>query len=436
MLPQWIIEKKRDGIELSNEEITHFVNGFTNGTIPEYQMSALAMAIYFKGMTPRETATLTNAMAHTGDLISFDGWHLPTADKHSTGGIGDKLSLIIAPLAAAAGLAVPKMSGRGLGHTGGTLDKLESIPGYSTSLSIDEFKRIVADVGCSLTGQTAKLVPADRKLYALRDVTGTVPSIPLITASIMSKKIADGASIMVFDVKCGNAAFMRTKADAQELARSMISVARQLNRRAAALITTMDQPLGRAVGNSLEVIEALEVLRGKGSPDVRQLSLELTALMTTLSGITPNTTTALQSLATLLDNGEALDRFYRMVTAHGGNTTALDNHSLLPQPGAIIEVPAPETGYIDSVNALAIGRLTLQLGGGRRIATDTIDLAAGVDHLVKQGESVQAGAPLMRLHTKDHSTAQALIPDAISAVKIVPHPPTPSTLILDQITTE
>ena len=252
MIPQWVIEKKRDGGALDEAEIRAFVRGFTDGTIPDYQMSALAMAVFFRGMTAEETAVLTDAMMRSGDLVSFEGWPRPTADKHSTGGIGDKLSLMIGPLAASAGLAVPMISGRGLGITGGTLDKLESIPGYDTRLSVEAFKRVVAEVGCSIIGQTDRLAPADKRLYALRDVTGTVPSIPLITASIMSKKLAEGAETLVFDVKCGRAAFMRTPADALALAQSLIRVGQALGRKTGALITDMDQPLGRTAGNAVE----------------------------------------------------------------------------------------------------------------------------------------------------------------------------------------
>ena len=256
MVPQWVIEKKRDGGILDEREIKDFINGFTDGLIPEYQMAALAMAIFFKGMTPEETSALTDAMMRSGELVSFENWSRPTADKHSTGGIGDKISLMLAPLAASAGLAVPMISGRGLGITGGTLDKLESIPGYNTRLSIEKFKEVIDKVGCSIIGQTDSLAPADKKLYALRDVTGTVPSIPLITASIMSKKLAEGAESLVFDVKCGAAAFMQTRENAQALADSLTRVGRHLGRRTDSLITDMDQPLGRTIGNAVEVAEA------------------------------------------------------------------------------------------------------------------------------------------------------------------------------------
>ncbi|MCL1920821.1 MAG: thymidine phosphorylase [Kiritimatiellaeota bacterium] len=419
-MPQWIIEKKRDGGALSEAEIRAFVDGFTDGSIPDYQMAALAMAIFFKGMTGEETATLTDAMMRSGDLVSFDGWPRPTADKHSTGGIGDKLSLMIAPLAAAAGLAVPMISGRGLGITGGTLDKLDSIPGYDTRLPIGRFKQIIADVGCSIIGQTDRLAPADKKLYALRDVTGTVPSIPLITASIMSKKLAEGAETLVFDVKCGRAAFMRTREDAQALADSLTRVGRALGRKTAAIITDMDRPLGRAIGNALEVAEAVETLRGEGPDDTRTLTLELTAHMTVLGGIHPDLETARTALATLLDDGRALDVFRRMVAAHGGDTRVIDDPSRLPQAQAIVEVNAASEGHVTDVDALAIGRIVLQLGGGRTKTDDAIDYAAGIDRLVQVGEHVQAGQPLMRLHARDASLTERFIPDALAAVTLVP----------------
>ena len=324
MIPQWVIEKKRDGGTLDEAEIRAFIAGFTDGAIPDYQMAALAMAIYFRGMTSEEMAILTDAMMRSGDLVTFEAWPRPTADKHSTGGIGDKLSLMIAPLAASAGLAVPMISGRGLGITGGTLDKLETIPGYNTHLSVEAFKRVVARVGCSIIGQTDRLAPADKKLYALRDVTGTVPSIPLITASIMSKKLAEGADTLVFDVKCGRAAFMQTPDSARLLAQSLIRVGRTLNRKTGALITDMDQPLGRTAGNAVEVIEAIETLKGGGPSDTRHLTIGLTAQMTVLGGIHSNAETARSELARRLDDGRALEVFRQMVTAHGGDERIID----------------------------------------------------------------------------------------------------------------
>jgi pyrimidine-nucleoside phosphorylase len=418
MVPQWIIEKKRDGGVLTDAEIRAFIDGYTAGTIPDYQMSALAMAIYFRGMSPDETASLTDAMMRSGDLVSFKGWPRPTADKHSTGGVGDKISLMLAPLAASAGLAVPMISGRGLGITGGTLDKLESIPGYNTRLSVGEFKKVVAEVGCSIIGQTARLAPADKKLYALRDVTGTVPSIPLITASIMSKKLAEGADTLVFDVKCGRAAFMQTRRDAEALAESLARVGRALGRRTGALITPMDEPLGRACGNAVEVAEAVETLKGRGPSDTRELTLSLAEKMVALAnGRSPASLRA--ELAARLDDGRALEVFRRMVVAQGGDPAFIDDPRRLPQPGAVAEVSAPAAGTVEDVDASAIGRIVLQLGGGRQVVTDIVDPAAGVDRLVKKGERVEKGQPLMRLLAKDEATIAPLLPAALSAVRLV-----------------
>jgi pyrimidine-nucleoside phosphorylase len=433
MVPQWVIEKKRDGGSLDEAEIRAFVAGFTSGAIPDYQMAALAMAIYFRGMTPEETAVLTDAMMRSGDLVIFAAGPRPTADKHSTGGIGDKLSLMVAPLAASAGLAVPMISGRGLGITGGTLDKLESIPGYNTRLSVEAFKRVIAEVGCSIIGQTDRLAPADKKLYALRDVTGTVPSIPLITASIMSKKLAEGAETLVLDVKCGQAAFMRTVDDARALAQSLIHVGCALNRKMGALITDMDQPLGRTAGNAVEVIEAIETLKGGGPADTRLLTLELTARMTVLSGVHADLETARCDLSRRLDDGRALDVFRRMVAAQNGDVRVIDDERVFPQPGSIVEVTAPQAGTVAFVDAQQIGRIVLQLGGGRKAVTDMIDPAAGVDRLVQAGERVEKGQPLMRLRAKDKALAEPLVEAATNAVRLTQGLATERKLILETV---
>ncbi len=434
MVPQWLIEKKRDGNALNDEEIRAFIAGYTDGSIPDYQMAAMAMAIFFQGMTAEETAVMTDAMMRSGDLVTFDGWPRPTADKHSTGGIGDKLSLMIAPLAAAAGLAVPMISGRGLGITGGTLDKLESIPGYDTRLSIDEFKRVIDVAGCSIIGQTGSLAPADKKLYALRDVTGTVPSIPLITASIMSKKLAEGAETLVFDVKCGRAAFMKTRADAEALAESLIRVGRSLGRKTGAIITNMDQPLGRTAGNALEVIEAIETLKGSGPDDTRLLTIELTVLMTVLADIYPDADVARRELSSLLDSGAALTCFKLMVEEQKGDSGVINDYGRFAQPGAVIEIAAQKTGYVQSVDAETVGRIVLQLGGGRRKTDDVIDLASGIDRLVQQGEQVNKGDPLMRLHAASCELAESMQESACSAVTLDNTPPPERELILHNYT--
>lgn len=433
MVPQWLIEKKRDGGTLNEAEIRAFLDGFTRGTIPDYQMSALAMAIFFRGMTFEETAVFTDAMMRSGDLISFADWPRPTADKHSTGGIGDKISLVLGPLAASAGLAVPMIAGRGLGITGGTIDKLESIPGYDTRLSLDVFKRVVDKVGCSIIGQTDRLAPADKKLYALRDVTGTVPSVPLITASIMSKKLAEGAETLVFDVKCGRAAFMRTLDDARVLARSLIRVGRTLGRKMGALITDMEQPTGRAVGNAVEVTEAVETLQGGGPADTRLLAIELTALMCERAGLMTDRETARRELAACLDDGRAFDIFRRMVEAQGGDVRVLDDPRRLPQPGFVREVPAPSAGTVAFVDAERIGRAVLQLGGGRITTSDEVDSSVGIDRLVQAGEQVERGQPLMRLLAKDAASADALLGTVTEAVTLTDDKISARRLILEEI---
>jgi len=434
MVPQWVIEKKRDGGTLDEAEIRAFIEGFAGGAIPDYQMAAMAMAIYFRGMTPEETAVLTDAMMRSGERVTFEGWPRPTADKHSTGGIGDKLSLILAPLAASAGLAVPMIAGRGLGITGGTIDKLEAIPGYNTQLSIGAFKRVVAEVGCSIIGQTDRLAPADKKFYALRDVTGTVPSIPLITASIMAKKLAEGAETLVLDVKCGQAAFMRTLDDARALAQSLIRVGRSLDRKMGAVITDMDQPVGRTAGNAVEVIEAVETLKGGGPADTRLLTLELTARMAVLSGVYGDLETARGELSRRLDDGRALEVFRRMVAAHGGDVRVIDDARVFPQPGATVEVFAPKSGTVAFVDAQKIGRIVLQLGGGRTSTADVIDPAAGVDRLVQAGERVEKGQPLMRLLAKDAALAEPFAAVAAEAVRMTEGPAPERKLILEEPT--
>lgn len=409
MIPQWIIEKKRDGKALDDTEIRAFIDAFSNGALPDYQMAAMAMAIYFQGMSTEETASLTDAMMKSGDVLSWDSCPLPTADKHSTGGIGDKISLMLAPLVATQGIAVPMISGRGLGITGGTLDKLESIPGYNTRLDTATFQRITAEVGCSIIGQTARLAPADKKLYALRDVTGTVPSIPLITASIMSKKLAEGAETLVFDVKYGRAAFMRSKEDAERLRDSLVSTGLRMGRKCSALLTPMNAPHGRTAGNAVEVAEAVETLRNEGPKDTRALTLALAKEMVALAKPTLSQEEIVSSLERALADGSALDRFKRMVEAQGGDPSFIDDPTKLPQPKAVIEVQAPQDGIIADVNAEIIGRIVLELGGGRRAVTDEIDYAAGIDKLVQPGEKVSKGDVIMRLLASNEEKAKPLI---------------------------
>jgi pyrimidine-nucleoside phosphorylase len=435
VIAQWLIEKKRDGGALTPDEIRAVVQAYTDGTLPEYQMAALAMAIYFRGMTTTETATLTDAMLRSGELLDFSDAPCPTVDKHSTGGIGDKISLILAPLAASAGLAVPMIAGRGLGITGGTLDKLEAIPGFRIHLPVAEFQRIVRTVGCAIIGQTEQLAPADRKLYALRDVTATVPSIPLITASILSKKLAEGTAALVFDVKFGRGAFLRTPEEARLLACSLLDTSRSMGRRVAALLTNMEQPLGRTAGNAVEVQEALDVLHGGGPDDVRDLTLLLAAHMTLLAGIHTDKVQALQDLGRRLDDGRAWDVFRKMVAAQGGDLRAIDEPSAhLPHAAVVREVPAPQTGYVQFVDAEKIGRLVLQLGAGRTRTEDKIDITAGVDALVRAGDLVAQGQPLMRLHAAAPDRVASLLTSATDAITLGATPPPPVPLVLETLT--
>lgn len=416
MVPQWTIEKKRDGGTLDGAEIREFIKLYTSGEIPDYQMSALAMAIYFRGMDVEETAALTDAMLHSGDMLSWSDCPVPTADKHSTGGIGDKISLMLAPLVATQGVAVPMISGRGLGITGGTLDKLDSIPGYKSILPIDDFKRIVCGVGCSIIGQTARLAPADGKLYALRDVTGTVPSIPLITASIMSKKLAEGAETLVFDVKFGKAAFMRNREDAEKLRDSLVATGLRMGRKCDAILTPMDEPHGRTAGNAVEVAEAVETLKGGGPADTRALTLALAEKMVALSRPGLAGDGLMSALERALDDGSALAKFAAMVEAQGGDPRFIDDPLLLPQPGAQIDVRADRAGTVAAVDAAEIGRIVLELGGGRRAVTDKIDPAAGVCNLVQRGETVANGDRIMTLCAATEAKASAFADAARAAV--------------------
>jgi len=397
MIAKLTIERKRDGGEIPVDELREFVAAYTRGEVPDYQMSAFAMAVLLKGMTDAETAALTDAMEHSGETVDWSDCPLPTADKHSTGGVGDKLSLVIQPLAAACGLAVPSLTGRGLGHTGGTADKLESIPGYNASLSLSEFKKVVKDVGVSMTVQTAEIAPADKKLYALRDVTGTVPSIPLITASILSKKLAEGAGTLVFDVKCGRGAFMKTRAAADDLAAHLVAGAKAAGRKAAVIVTSMDEPIGRAVGNALEVKEALEVLAGASdSPrDVVDASVMFAAKMVELAlGVSADESLAM--CRARLADGSALRRFEAMVAAQGGDLAAFRAFDF--DAALVAEVRAAKSGRVLSVDALGIAEAALRLGAGRAAVGDIIDPMAGVVLVKRSGDSVEKGDVLCRLY--------------------------------------
>ena len=433
MVPQWIIEKKRDGAGLTEEEIRSFVAGYDAGKIPDYQMAALAMAIYFKGMTFEEIATLTDAMMRSGRVLDLSALPVPTADKHSTGGIGDKVSLVLAPLVACCNVAVPMISGRGLGITGGTLDKLESIPGYRTDLSVDEFMGVLDACGCSIIGQTPELAPVDRKLYALRDVTGTVPSIPLITASIMSKKLAEGARTLVLDVKWGSGAFMQTLAQARELASTMVGVGSRMGRSMSALLTDMNQPLGTTAGNAVEVAESVAALRGCGSSDLTGITVELGAHMVTLAGKAVSLEAARDALRGHIDSGAAFERFRDMVRLHGGTVDAIDDTGRLPRAAHREAVTAPRPGYVAEVNAMGIGRACLVLGAGRKQVTDAVDPAAGITDLAKIGDTVTEGQPLATLHANDGRLLADALELARAAFRVEDAAPEPVPLITDVV---
>jgi len=418
MIAKLTIERKRDGKEIPSAELREFVAAYTRGEVPDYQMSAFAMAVLLKGMTDAETAALTDAMEHSGETVDWSDCPLPTADKHSTGGVGDKLSFVVQPLAAACGLAVPSLTGRGLGHTGGTADKLESIPGYNASLSLADFKKVVKDVGVSMTVQTAEIAPADKKLYALRDVTGTVPSIPLITASILSKKLAEGAGTLVFDVKCGRGAFMKTRPEAEDLAAHLVAGAKAAGRKAAAMVTPMDEPTGRAVGNALEVKEALEVLAGApDSPrDVVETSLALAAKMVELArGVTAED--AMAECRARLADGSALRRFEAMVAAQGGDLAAFRAFDF--EAAFAADVRAAKAGRVSSVDALGIAEAALRLGAGRGAVGDEIDPMAGVVLVKRAGDEVKKGDVLCRLYGKREKCGPEVVSCAGAAYGIV-----------------
>ena len=432
MIVKLLLDRKREGKELAPEEIRELVAAYTRGDVPDYQMAAFAMATCCRGMTDAETLALTESMRDSGTCLEWGGFP-PSADKHSTGGVGDKLSLIIQPLAAACGLAVPSLTGRGLGLTGGTADKMESIPGYVAGLSLADYRKVVADCGCSLTVQTGEIAPADKKLYALRDVTGTVPSIPLIVASILSKKLAEGAETLVFDVKCGTGAFMKAREDAVALAHALVTDAKGAGRKACALVTSMDEPLGFAVGNANEVREAIDVLQGRCSArDVIDLSVELAAWMVSLAkGIPLDDAVAL--CWENLENGEAYRRFARMVELHGGDLEAFQK--VLGTPTKRLEVTAVSTGFVQSIDANGVAQAAFELGAGRGKSSDAIDNLAGVDLCVKRGDRVEPGMVLAHVATTTHPERLVPAADLVrTAVIIGEEPPEPRELILEEIT--
>jgi pyrimidine-nucleoside phosphorylase len=403
-----LIQKKRDGFALSKDEIEFIVFGYTQGTIPDYQMSALLMAIFLKGMDDDETSNLTMAMVRSGETIDLSPIHGIKVDKHSTGGVGDKTSLIVAPLVAASGVPVAKMSGRGLGHTGGTIDKLESIPGFRIELTKEQFIRNVNDIKLALVGQSGNLAPADKKMYALRDVTATVNSIPLIASSIMSKKIAAGADAIVLDVKVGAGAFMKDLEHARELAETMVRIGKSLGRRTIAVISDMDQPLGREIGNANEVREALDVLQGGGPDDLRSVCLTLAAHMTVLGGVYPDYDAAQKGLQSTLASGAAIEAFAHFVAAQGGDPALIREPERLPRAAREVAVTADAPGYVEFIDAEKIGLAAMLLGAGRKTKEDAIDYAVGVTLSKKVGDHVEAGEPLAVLHVNEAGEAESI----------------------------
>ncbi len=428
-----IIRKKRDGQALDRAEIDTFVDAATRGAWPEYQVSALLMAIVLRGMSAEETAWLTGAMVHSG--VKLDLSDIPGAkvDKHSTGGVGDKTSLILAPLAAACGVVVPMMSGRGLGHTGGTLDKLESIPGFRVGLSLEEFRTALRKVGCGLIGQTAEIAPADKKLYALRDVTATVESIALISASIMSKKIAEGISALVMDVKCGRGAFMKNRDDARRLAESLVAIGNANGVRTEALITAMDTPLGRAVGNALEVIECFETLRGRGPKDLETLSVTLAARMLQLGGTAASAEEAEAKVRAALSSGRGLEKLRDIIAQQGGDPRVIDDYARLPAAPQRAVFSADRSGYITSLDAELIGRATMVLGAGRNRVEDAVDHAVGALVMAKRGDAIRAGQPIVELHYRAAGQLETALQLVRSACTIEDQPPAPQPIILETV---
>ena len=428
-----VIMKKRDGGPLSREEIRFFVDGVTSGTLPDYQASALLMAVLLRGMSAEETASLTDAMVHSGVRVDLGDIPGVKVDKHSTGGVGDKTSLILAPLAASCGVPVPMISGRGLGHTGGTLDKLEAIPGFRVNLSLEEMKAALARVGCAMIGQTAQIAPADKKLYALRDVTGTVESIPLISASIMSKKIAEGIDALVLDVKTGCGAFMKTEADSRKLAESLVSIGNASGVKTEAVITAMEAPLGNAVGNALEVIECVEVLKGGGPSDLIEVSVELTARMLVLGKVARNRADADRQARLAIASGAGLERFRQIIDMQGGDPRIVDDYTRLPQAGERHVVVAERGGYVNRVDAELVGRASVALGAGRDRVEDPVDPAVGIVVRAKPGDEVRAGDPILEMHYRKRAKLEAALALASRAVTIRDQRPPAGRLIVAEV---
>ena len=431
--PVELIIAKRDGGTHAPAEIRAFIDAFVRGEVADYQMSAWLMATFLRGLDDVETVALTEAMLHSGDVLRLPSVELGKVDKHSTGGVGDKISICLAPLVAACGVAVPMISGRGLGHTGGTLDKLEAIPGYSVNIDAKKFERIVREVGVSMIGQTARLAPADKRIYALRDVTGTVECIPLIVASILSKKLAEGIDGLVLDVKVGRGAFMKDLASARALAKALVRVGTRAGKRVVALLTDMSVPIGTTIGNALETREAIEVLNDVGPPDTRELTLALGVEMLLLGGAAKRPAEARKRLERALADGSGLDVLARMVKAQGGDPRVVEDPSRLPRARHQVEVPAAADGFVTATDALELGLTAVALGAGRTRADQQVDPAVGIELCAKPGPRVEKGQPLVRLHLSSKKNAAALAARAAAAFSVGKRPPASRPLVLERI---
>jgi len=438
LMPQEIISHKRDGLALSQAEVEQFVSGVVSGDFKDYQSSALLMAILLKGMTPEETGWLTEAMMRSGRIVELPEITRPKVDKHSTGGVGDKVSLILAPLVAACGLCVPMMSGRGLGHTGGTLDKLEAIPGFRTDLTDAEYRAQLALLHQAMIGQSADIVPADRKLYALRDVTGTVESIPLICSSILSKKMAEGIDSLVLDVKCGLGAFMKTESEARQLAESLVAISARMGKPTSAILTRMDEPLGHMIGNSLEVIESIDCLKGKGPSDLMEVTYALSAEMLILGGIESTQEGAMTALKGAINSGAALEGFRALVEAQGGDGTVVDNYNYLPRTGKTKDILLDNDSsmYVQGLDARSFGDAACILGAGRVSTDSIIDPSVGIELLKKVGQAVQPNEAIARIHYQGVDALEAAEARLEKAIKLSSKKPVSSSLIIDQISYE
>jgi pyrimidine-nucleoside phosphorylase len=433
MNPAELIRKKRDGGTLTRDELESFVTAFVHGDIPDYQMSAFLMAAFFRGMDDRETAALTDVMLRSGEIVDLSAIPGIKVDKHSTGGVGDKVSLILAPMVAACGVPVPMISGRGLGHTGGTLDKLESIPGFRTDLSIDTYRTVIAEVGCVLIGQTKDIAPADRRMYALRDVTATVESIPLIAGSIMSKKLAEGIDALVLDIKTGNGAFMKTPEDSVALARALVGIGTAMGKTTVGFITDMSQPLGFAIGNWLEVVESVECLRGKNVPDLMEVTYVLGGAMVHLGGKARSIEEGMQLCRSAIWSGKAYEKFLEIVKRQGGDISVLEQPERYPRALPGKDLLSTTAGYVGSFDTMRIGLLAIELGAGRKKVDDTIEPGAGIHLKRKVGENVGRGEVLATVHARTADALERVMDGLASSIHIVSHVPTPVPLIHSRV---